>query len=636
MSVDLQPLIWKNIEKADSDDVWPKKIYSGALVFIQELNQYFLIGGNYNAYENEKKNYELNNEIIRNANKKRKDDYDINDEDPIVKAEQMKLKYNTENLNLNYYTDNQIDIYIYQIDPEPHWYKVRGNGKPPKPRAFQQCVYLSPYIFLFGGVELSAKSESISNDEFYALNIKTFEWKQIINNIGPYNRTEFKWIKIGDNLAYLYGGVSAPSPKFYDDMWMFNYDGTDLFRPENKKQIVIDNLWTEITQSGNSPGKVKAYAMEFNNPYLYLFGGINNKKITNNNLFRFNLLNNSWEKLNTQGTPPNPRAYHEMTLINHENMVVFGGIQGSINEIETIYNDVFIYNIRENIWVAPVIGGIQPQPRIGFSLCCNYGYTKKGGNAPYEIMLLGGSHIDTELNEKNKGFVKIFILTENDPNSKFFWTIKDIKYKEEEENDDNFLLQAEKNIYEYKEKISNLELDTRSKEIENEKMKNKINDYKKQFYQQHGFIDDQSQSLEDQINEQENQKNKMKENYEIDQQITDLKIKLKYVMEKKTEKTLDFFNETCSIFINYYDAVNKIMNNDKPKGELEEVFPLDLNKIKEGYTEKLTNLKSKLEKYSQTESSIIAEFHRYMGFEKPLTEAFKNEIEKYKIEDNNN
>ena len=419
-------------------------------------------------------------------------------------------------------------------------------------------------------------------------------------------------------------------------MWMFNYDGTDFFKPDNKKQVIVDNLWSEVIQKGNSPGKIKAYAMEFNNPYLYLFGGINSKKINNNNLFRYNLNTNIWEKLNTQGTPPNPRCYHEMTLINHENMVVFGGIKGSINEIELVYNDVFIYNIRENIWVAPVIGGIQPKARIGFSLCCNYGFSKKGGNSPYEIMLLGGCHKDTESNDKNKGFVKIFVLTENDPNSKFFWTIKDIKYKEEEENDDNFLLQAEKNIYDYKEKISNLELDTRSKEIENEKMKNKINDYKKQFYQQHGFIDDQSQSLEDQINEQENQKNKMKENYEIDQQITDLKIKLKYVMEKKTEKTLDFFNETCSIFINYYDAVSKIMNNDKQKGELEEVFPLDLNKIKEGYTEKLTNLKSKLEKYNQTENSIIAELHRYMGFDKPLTEAFKNEIEKYKIDENNN
>ena len=107
-------------------------------------------------------------------------------------------------------------------------------------------------------------------------------------------------------------------------------------------------------------------------------------------------------------------------------------------------NIILASNIRENIWVAPVIGGIQPSPRIGFSLCCNYGFNKKGGNSPYEIMLLGGSHKETELNEKNKGFVKIFVLTENDPNSKFFWTIKDIKYKEEEENDDNFLLQAEK------------------------------------------------------------------------------------------------------------------------------------------------------------------------------------------------
>ena len=127
----------------------------------------------------------------------------------------------------------------------------------------------------------------------------------------------------------------------------------------------------------------------------------------------------------------------------------------------------------------------------------------------------------------------------------------------------------------------------------------------------------------------------MKENYEMDQQITDLKIKLKYVMEKKTEKTLDFFNETCGIFINYYDAVNKIMNNDKQKGELEEIVPIDLKKVKESYTEKLTSLKSKLEKYSQTESSIIAEFHRYIGFEKSLNEAFKNEIEKYKLEDEN-
>ena len=183
-----------------------------------------------------------------------------------------------------------------------------------------------------------------------------------------------------------------------------------------------------------------------------------------------------------------------MLLINDDNIIIYGGINGTLNEISEIYNDVYIYNITESIWVSPEIGGIAPSPRIGFSLCCNY-------KNPYEIMLFGGISPDSEL-DKNKNYSKIFILSENDSSSQFYWTIKDIKYKETQENDDNFLLQAEKSIYEYKEKISNLELDTRSKEIANSNMKNQINEYKKIFYQKHGFIDDQSQSLEDQLNEQ--------------------------------------------------------------------------------------------------------------------------------------
>ena len=96
-------------------------------------------------------------------------------------------------------------------------------------------------------------------------------------------------------------------------MWVFNYDGTDFFKPENKKQIIVENLWSKVEKRGETPGKIKVYAIEFNNPYLYLFGGINNKRISNNNLYRFNLLNNNWELLNVQGAPPSPRSYHEMS-----------------------------------------------------------------------------------------------------------------------------------------------------------------------------------------------------------------------------------------------------------------------------------------------------------------------------------
>ena len=616
MSIGLQPLIWKNIEKSDKDDIWPKKNFGASLIYLDDINCYFLIGGNHDAYQNELINYELNREIFKTV-----------DTNPLnfKKADQAKLSYINQNVTNNYYVDNQIDIYTYQLDPEPHWFKTTSKGKPPKPRSFQKCIYITPYIFLFGGVELGPKSENLSKEEMYVLHTRNYEWKQIISNLTPFNRTEFQWVKI-ESRAFLYGGVSSPSEKFYDDMWSFKYDGQDLFKPESKKELLIDNIWTEIPQAGTSPGKLKAYSMEYVNGYLYLFGGVNNKGVNSNTLYRFNLRNYSWEIVDTKGVPPPERCYHEMSLINHETLLIFGGIKGIMSEIKEMYNDVYLFNIKESIWVTPVIGGIQPSPRIGFSLCCNYFFGKM------EIMILGGYTKDNDgYADKSKNYLKLFMVTENDKNSNFFWTIRNVNYKEEQ-NDDNFLLQAEKNIYEFKEKISNLELDTRAKELANEEMKKEINEHKKKFFQQHGFIEDQSQSLEEQINEQENQKNKMKENYDIDNEITKLKIKLKFVMQKKSDKTIEFFNETCSIFMNYYDAVGKILNSDQ-NGELSELFPnSDLDELKQKYYDRLVNLKAKLEKCNSAEETIVTELHRFKSYEKSCEEAFKSEIEKYKLD----
>ena len=628
MTMHLKPLIWKNIEKSDKDDIWPKKTFGASLIYLDDLKQYFLIGGNHNAFENEKINYDLNSDIIKAA------DTSIRD---YQKSEQAKLAYITQNVTRNYYTENQIDLYVYELSPQRHWYKTTTKGSNPKPRSFQKCIYLSPFIFLYGGVELGPKSENLSNEDMYVLNTRNFEWKHISSNIIPPNRTEFQWVRvISTNNSFLYGGVSSPNEKFYDDMWVFSSDGYNFFKSEAKKSIVRDNLWKQINYSGNSPGKVKAYAMEYAHGYLYLFGGVDNKGKNNNNLYKFNINTSFWEKVNTKGIPPLERCYHEMSLINPDNMVIFGGIKGTLNKIEIMYNDVFLLNLKEDIWVSPLIGGIQPNPRMGFSMCCNYGLKGMGLRSDsYEIMIMGGNVKDNDgYNDKSKTFPKIFIIQEIDPNSTHFWTIRDVKFQEEE-NDDNFLLQAEKNIYDFKEKIANLELDTRHKELANEDMKNEINEYKKKFFQQHGFIDDQSQSLEDQVKEQETQKNKMKENYQIDQEITDMKIKLKYVMEKKTEKTFEFFNETIGLFMNYFDATQKIILADEKK-EVESVFPSNrINEMKNKYQSKLKGLKEKLEDLNKREDNIVTELHRYKNFEKSLGDAFKEEIKKYKIDYDN-
>ncbi len=141
--------------------------------------------------------------------------------------------------------------------------------------------------------------------------------------------------------------------------------------------------------------------------------------------------------------------------------------------------------------------------------------------------------------------------------SKNYWTIREKTYQEEE-NDDIFLLQTEHQIQDYKEKIDNLEIQLRNKDIATEELRQHIEDHKKMFFKTHGFIDDQTQSLEDVVIENENKNLKIKQSIEIDRQIIDLKLKLRYVMERKNQSTMEFFCSNQNLFIKYYDALMKI------------------------------------------------------------------------------
>ena len=149
--------------------------------------------------------------------------------------------------------------------------------------------------------------------------------------------------------------------------------------------------------------------MEYYDGYLYLFGGIDSMKINRSNLFRYNISKFTWELIETKGKKPPERCYHEMCLINKNNFVLFGGIKGYLPNIEIFYNDIYLFNVIESVWVEPIIGGVQPSPRIFYSLCCNYNYEKM------EVIILGG-HIKE--NDNNK-YVKIFLLNQNG-NHKFF------------------------------------------------------------------------------------------------------------------------------------------------------------------------------------------------------------------------
>lgn len=170
-------------------------------------------------------------------------------------------------------------------------------------------------------------------------------------------------------------------------------------------------------------------------------------------------------------------------------------------------------------------------------------------------------------------------------------------------------------------------------------MRVQIEEFKKKIYKSHGFIDDQSQSLEEHIKELEIQKDKMKESLEYDNKITEYKLKLKYIMQRKVQKTMEFFSSNQSLFIKYYDGLQKMQNSknlililDNSTGELDNLYSKEnLDAIKTKYYDRLVTMKAKLEKLNSKEESIATNLNRYTKYEKNIEDLFKKEIEKHKI-----
>jgi N-acetylneuraminic acid mutarotase len=79
--------------------------------------------------------------------------------------------------------------------------------------------------------------------------------------------------------------------------------------------------------------------------FMFLFGGIDEKRQYRNDMYKLDLDNLSWTIIPTKGKSPEGRVNHEMRLINNNKIFVIGGIQGQLSNIDKIFSDIFIYNI---------------------------------------------------------------------------------------------------------------------------------------------------------------------------------------------------------------------------------------------------------------------------------------------------
>ena len=97
-----KPLMWKIMEKNEKDDLWPKKALGHSVVYLNNLNKYILIGGNFDAYGNMMKNIEFNTKLINGIDK---------NISSFEHFSQEKIKYFNEDISMNF--KKPIDIFIY-------------------------------------------------------------------------------------------------------------------------------------------------------------------------------------------------------------------------------------------------------------------------------------------------------------------------------------------------------------------------------------------------------------------------------------------------------------------------------------------------------------------------------------------
>ncbi len=132
-SQNIKPLMWRLHEKTEKEEIWPKVLTGASLVYLEKSQKYVLIGGNFNALENIKKNFQLNRELIAGIDKNIEN---------FIEFESKKIESLTDSVMNNSHSLKTIEIYVYDY-PVKKWYKVASSGRVPKARSFHKCVAIS-------------------------------------------------------------------------------------------------------------------------------------------------------------------------------------------------------------------------------------------------------------------------------------------------------------------------------------------------------------------------------------------------------------------------------------------------------------------------------------------------------------
>lgn len=91
-------------------------------------------------------------------------------------------------------------------------------------------------------------------------------------------------------------------------------------------------------------------------PKIYIFGGYSKGKFCND-IFTYDIYKEEWKKIERLNDKvPEPRIAHSVTMYKG-NMYIFGGKTQDAKHL----NDLWMYNIKDNVWTQIIPKGENPK-----------------------------------------------------------------------------------------------------------------------------------------------------------------------------------------------------------------------------------------------------------------------------------
>ncbi|XP_022534113.1 kelch repeat-containing protein [Astyanax mexicanus] len=222
-----------------------------------------------------------------------------------------------------------------------------AEGPTPEARMGHTATYdpESKRIFVFGG----SKHKKWFND-VHILDTESWRWT-MVEAQGKVPPLAYHSCTLFRGELFVFGGV-FPRPHPEPDGCS---DSLYIFNPEMA-------IWYQPIVNGNKPAPRSGHSACVMQGKIFIFAGWDTP-VCFNDMFQLDLCLMEFSAVQTSGSAPSPRSWHDCAALNDTRFLVHGGYNGN-----DALSDTFIFDTDTSCWTSLTLPQLTTVPRAGHSI----------------------------------------------------------------------------------------------------------------------------------------------------------------------------------------------------------------------------------------------------------------------------